>query len=72
MRQAAQSVTAGMFPWERRHMEGGNKPLTHFERIYWGALAAAVLFLAVTNGWRYFNATPETKVRCIASAEQSH
>jgi hypothetical protein len=63
MRKAAESVTAGMFPWERRHMDGGNKPLTRFERVYWMAFSGAVVFLVCINGYRYFRSGEKPKVR---------
>jgi hypothetical protein len=53
MRQAAQSATASMFPWERKQMEGGNKPMSTFDKAYWAVFAGAIGFLVVLNGRRY-------------------
>lgn len=63
MKKAAESVSAGMFPWERRQMDGGGTPLSSFERAYWIAFAGAVVFLIGSNGYRYWHSKQEVKVR---------
>eukprot|EP00892_Ulva_mutabilis_P010466 jgi/Ulvmu1/7792/UM004_0021.1 len=60
--KAAQSVTASMFPWERRQMDGGSTPLNRFERVYWIAFGGAVIFIVGSNVYRYFTSKKEVKV----------
>lgn len=59
---AAQSVTAAMFPWERRQMDGEGTPLNRFERVYWIAFAGAAAFIAGSNIYRYFTVKKEVVV----------
>lgn len=65
MKKAAESVSAGMFPWERRQMDGGGKPLNTFERMYWIAFGGAIVFLVGVNGYRYWVAKQEVKVSIL-------
>ena len=37
-------VSAWMFPWERRQMEGGT-PLRTWEKLYWGLFVGGLAFL---------------------------
>ena len=64
MKKAAESVSAGMFPWERRQMDGGGKPLNSFERVYWLAFGGAIAFLIGTNVYRYLSSKQVVKV-CV-------
>lgn len=64
MKKAAESVSAGMFPWERRQMDGGGTPLNTFERVYWLAFGGAIAFLIGTNVYRYWSSKQEVKA-CI-------
>lgn len=59
---AAQSVTASMFPWERRQMDGGGTPLNRFERVYWIAFGGAAAFIVGSNLYRYFTTKKEVVV----------
>ena len=62
MRSAAESATASMFPWERQQMDGTKRPLTTFEKTYWGLFAAAISYLVGVNLYRYYFKKPPPKV----------
>lgn len=38
-------VTAWMFPWERRQMEGAGTPLRTWEKAYWGLFVGGMAVL---------------------------
>lgn len=61
--KAAQTISASMFPWERRQMDGGSTPLNRFERVYWVAFGGAVVFIVGSNVYRYFTSKKEVVVR---------
>lgn len=65
--KAAQSITASMFPWERRQMDGGSTPLNRFERVYWIAFGGAVAFIVGSNVYRYFTSKKEVVVRQVTA-----
>ena len=67
MKKAAETATASMFPWERKQMDGSNKPLSRFDKFYWTAFGGAIVFLVGVNGRRWWLAKQKPEVRLHGS-----
>lgn len=44
---SAKAITTWMFPWEKRQLQGGK--LRWWEKLYWGAFAAAMILFAANR-----------------------
>ncbi|KAK9834190.1 hypothetical protein WJX81_006967 [Elliptochloris bilobata] len=58
---SAEAVSAWMFPWERRQMEGGT-PLRTWEKAYWGLFVGGMAFLLYSRLFLAEQKKPDPKV----------
>ena len=57
-------VSAWMFPWERRQMEGGT-PLRTWEKLYWGLFVGGLAFLLYSRLFLADAKKPDPKASSI-------